>query len=63
MQEDQDAATRYRQHAEEIRVIAAGVMDKKNRKSLLEVAEDYERMARSRDRIDRRFIHKEKPDG
>ncbi len=40
-------AIRYRQRAEELRAIAAQVMDLKARATLLEVAEDYERMALS----------------
>ena len=40
-------AERYRQRAEDLRAIAAQVMDLKARGTLLEVAEDYERMAQA----------------
>jgi hypothetical protein len=40
-------ADRYRQRAEELRAIAEQVMDLKARGTLLEVAEDYERMAQA----------------
>ena len=48
MKEDPDSAARYRQRAEELR----GIADPKSKKTLLAIAEDYERMARSRVRID-----------
>ena len=53
MKEDRDSAKRYRHHAEELRVIAEGSKDLKTRKALLRVADDYDRMARSRDLIDK----------
>jgi hypothetical protein len=46
------SANQYREHAEELRVIAESSADRLNRKLLLSVAEDYERMARARDIID-----------
>ena len=52
MKEDLDSATRYRQRAEELRTIANAPMDPGSRQTLLDIAEDYERMARSRERID-----------
>ena len=54
MEEDLDSATRYRQRAGELRVIAGGTSDKTSRQFLLDIAEDYERLARSRERIDER---------
>ena len=42
-------AERYRQRAEELRTIAAGIMDLKARATVIEVAEDYERMAQAAD--------------
>ncbi len=52
MKEDRDSAARYRQRAQELRAIADAVTDTGNKKTLLDIAEDYERMARSRERID-----------
>ena len=52
MKEDPDSAARYRQRAEELKVIAETTTDPKSKKTLLDIAEDYERMARSRVRID-----------
>jgi hypothetical protein len=40
-------AERYRQRADELRAIAAQIMDLKARVTLIEVAEDYERMAQT----------------
>ena len=40
-------AERYRQRAVELRAIADQVMDLKARSTLLDVAEDYERMAQT----------------
>ena len=51
MKEDLDSAMRYRQRAEELRVIAADTRDRSAKKTLVDIAEDYERMARSRERI------------
>ena len=52
MSEELDTARTYRQHAEELRVIAA-----ENRgahaKALLQIAQDYERMAVSLEAIDK----------
>ncbi|HXE04934.1 MAG TPA: hypothetical protein VN579_03030 [Bryobacteraceae bacterium] len=51
MGDDAEAATRYRQRAEEVRVIAESSKDPKTRKTLLGISADYERMAQSLDRI------------
>ena len=52
MEEDLDSAQRYRQRAEELRAIAEQpLLDEKTRKTLINIAEDYERMARSRERL------------
>ena len=40
-----DTATRYRQHAEDLRVIAETMLDTTHRKQLLAIAQDYEQMA------------------
>ena len=48
-----EVAKRYREHAEELRVIAEGSRDRITRKTLLGVAEDYERMASAREAIER----------
>jgi hypothetical protein len=47
MSEDLETARRYRAHAEELRLIAEAVEDRPNRRILIEVAKDYERMASS----------------
>jgi len=52
VKEDLDSAQRYRQRAEELRSIAAETKERSSQQVLLDIAEDYERMARSRDRID-----------
>jgi hypothetical protein len=52
MKEDLDSAARYRQRAEELRAIADATTDLGNKKTLLDIAEDYERLARTRERID-----------
>lgn len=51
MDHDSELAFRYRQRAEEVRTIADGTKDAKMRKILLGVAEDYDRMAKTMDRI------------
>jgi hypothetical protein len=53
MKEDLDSATRYRQRADELRALAEETKDAKARQALLDVADDYERMAQSRERVDR----------
>ena len=52
MKEDLDSAVRYRIRAEELRAIADTMKDAEAKKTLLDIAKDYERMARSRERID-----------
>jgi hypothetical protein len=51
MDEDLDSAQRYRQRAEGLRTIAQQTFDNSTRKTLLDMAEDYERMAGSRERL------------
>jgi predicted kinase len=51
--EELEAAQRYRMHAEELRAIAADSHDPKNRDVLLQIAQDYDRMAESLQSIDR----------
>lgn len=52
MDEDIWTAKRYQQHADELRAIAGNMKDEASRTILLNIAEDYERMASSRERID-----------
>jgi len=49
--EDDLAATRYLERAEDVRVIAATMADERTRNALLKVAEDYVRMAQQRGQI------------
>ena len=51
MSEELETARRYRLHAEELRIIAEGMVAEPNRDALLEVAQDYETMAQSLERI------------
>ena len=53
MNEDAEAARRYRQRAKEIRAILQSTEDQEIRKALEGIASDYERLARSRIRIGR----------
>lgn len=48
-----DSALRYRNYAEELRIIAADKTSAENREMLLKVASDYDRIARSFESIDR----------
>ena len=48
-----DSALRFRNYAEELRMIAADRTSAENRETLLKVAEDYDRIARSFESIDR----------
>ena len=48
---DEEEAGLYRQRAEDLRKIASATRDKAARATLIQVAEDYERMARARDSI------------
>jgi len=52
MEADLETAERYRNRAEELRIIAESMTDAKMRNVLTEVAHDYERMARSLETID-----------
>ena len=51
VKEDLDSAARYRQRAEHLRTMVAGSKDP-SATIILGIAEDYDRMARSRERID-----------
>jgi hypothetical protein len=53
MSTESDTAKRYRQHAEELRTIAADKQARENRQALLRLAVDYDRMAETMDAIDR----------
>ena len=52
MTEEIEAAGRYRLHAEELRAIASESFTPKIRATLLQLATDYEGMARSMEAID-----------
>ena len=52
MSVDLETATRYRQHAEELRLIAAEASSRTVRATLIRIAEDYDSMASSLERID-----------
>lgn len=47
--EDLDSAAKYRRRAAELRQIAETVQDDKSRRAILEIAADYEKLARSRE--------------
>ena len=51
MQDDLDSASRYIERAEEMRVIASMMSDRRTKASLLRVADDYVHMARTRKSI------------
>ena len=53
MSDELDTAARYRLHAEELRTIAADREALQNRKILLNLADDYERMAETMLKIDK----------
>jgi hypothetical protein len=63
MSEDLETAKRYRQHAEELRIIADHKTSAEIRTTLLNIAHDYERMATSLESIERttRAIAKPRP--
>ena len=46
-----DRAFTYRQKAEELRAVAPGMKDPENRKMLLKIADDYDRLARIQDHM------------
>jgi hypothetical protein len=54
MSDESEAANRYRLHAEELRTIAYEKNMECCRVTLIKIAGDYDRMARSLDAIDRR---------
>jgi hypothetical protein len=51
MDEDQAKADRYRQRAEEVRVIADGMSNPETYRTLMKVSEDYLDMAATMERI------------
>ena len=55
VREDLETALRYRSHAEELRVIAADMLDPSARRMLLRIADDYDHMASSMEAIDRTY--------
>ena len=50
--EDLDSAAKYRRRAEELRQIAESVDDDKSRRTILQIAADYEKLALSRELAD-----------
>jgi hypothetical protein len=53
MSEDLDIAKRYRQRAEELRIIATDDRTGENRAALERIARDYDRMAETMETLDR----------
>ena len=54
MQSEDDAiALRYREHAEELRTASTEAIDFRTRTTLMQLAEEYERLARTQDVIAR----------
>lgn len=53
MSEELDTANRYRQRAEELRIIAEDERAQQTRLTLNQIAADYERMAETLEAIDR----------
>jgi hypothetical protein len=49
MSYDIETARRYREHAARLRRMAAGDEDPKTREKLMQIAQDYERMAQARE--------------
>ena len=52
-EEHGDIAARYRDHAEELRTASTEALDTRTRKALVELAEEYDRLARTQDIIAR----------
>jgi len=42
-----DGTTYYHQRAEEVRALAIGILDLKERKRVVQIADDYENLARN----------------
>jgi hypothetical protein len=53
MSEELETARRYRLHARELRLIAEGMEDGPDRLKVVQVAEDYEKMAASLEALHR----------
>jgi hypothetical protein len=51
-----DKAKHYRSRAEKVRTIAEGVFDHEERKTLLEVAQEYENMALRGNVVSERYV-------
>jgi len=51
MDEHKERAFLYRQRAEELRAIAEDIKDANNRKVLVQIADDYDRLARIQDHL------------
>ena len=47
MRKDLDKAVKYRERAEQLRNFAKGIYDGEERKTLKEIADEYEQMARA----------------
>lgn len=46
MQDKAEITKHYRRRAEELRVIAEGIFDRDERKTLVEIADEFEQLAR-----------------
>ena len=55
MSDELETATRYRSHAEELRAIAADMLNPDTRRTVLNIANDYDHMASSLEAIDRTY--------
>jgi hypothetical protein len=53
MSEELETAKRYRQHAEELRIIAADEANRESRSALERIAKDYENLANTMEAIDK----------
>ena len=61
LSDELDTAKRYRQHAEELRIIAAADRTGQNRDALEKIAWDYDRMAETMEAIHRTYEGHRKP--
>jgi hypothetical protein len=57
MEDNLDSVARYRERANELRMVAGDMSENDSRKTMLEIAEDYERLARSL-----QLLHNRHPD-
>jgi hypothetical protein len=57
MSYDIETARRYREHAARLRRMAADDEDPKIREKLMQIAQDYERMAQAREKIGVKYVN------